>query len=146
MTIEEFKALLLDVETAVIKHGWDSPGYLDEDTCKRSDGKYVLEPICKKLGISYSGKTRWQLVRDIIHEESKRLLFTGSEIKSGLIVEMEREKCEFNPYKVSFTVNNEEADRKFRHLLKRAKSEFCSEADWLLEPLLVAVEGKGRRG
>jgi len=144
MNLQEFRTILNDPTRTVQRFDHSSMFTMDYNTCRRNDGKYVLYAVAKKLGvIGYTGCSRNCIVEMIITKEERLKFFTSNKKEnkpnsnSGL--EVTCAKQGFQPYEVCFKITTAQADEKFKELLERAKDEFCSDADWLLNPILEAV-------
>ena len=117
---------------------------LDVTNCRREDGAWVLPDLMQRLGIfGHSKSYKGSQISAIIRAEREKRVFTSETPGAAKNADGFELVCtknsSFQPYEVTFKVNSEVTDKKFKELLKRAKEEFCSTADWLLNPILKAV-------
>lgn len=136
-------------QNSVLKNG--DYGYLiaNPSTGIRGDGKYVLYVVAQILDVVGRGSMySEQLIQQILKKERMRRVFTvapdESNNDSRIFSEEEgfevfASKTPFTAYDIVLKVKDEEHHAKLVKTLAQAKDDYCSDADWLLNPLVRAV-------
>ena len=118
----------------------------------RHDGKYVLYVVAQILDITGRGTmTSYQLIESILRKEKVRRIFTlapgaTNEGNSDSRIFSEEDGFEvfaskkpFVAYEIILKIKDEEHHTKLVKALAQAKDDYCSDANWILNPLIQAV-------
>lgn len=139
-------------QNSVQKNGEWGNVIADPSTGMRRDGKYVLYVVAQILDVFGRGvMTSRELINAILVKEKARRIFTlapgttnqgqpdsrifseedGFEVFTG--------KKPFVAYEIILKVKDEEHHTKLVKALAQAKDDYCSDANWFLNPLVRAV-------
>jgi hypothetical protein len=153
MTYDQFADQIRN--NSVVKDG--DAGYGDPDTGRRVDGKFVLYVVASILDVLGRGSMdRCMLENAILRKELVRHTFTyyEDENKEDNAKEVDADskifctergfevccgKKPFAAYDIVLKVKDEEHHNKLIEALRTAREDYCSDADWLLDPLIKAV-------
>lgn len=151
MNLAEFQT---ELETNSVKENHSIYGYELQNGRRTCDGKWVLEDLARYYynleGVEKSTKNN--LISRIIRAERENPRFTRPENRntnnsvnsrsssnSSFEITVTEENQGFRPYTINIHVRDKATHDKLVRDVKRARSQFCSEGNWILTPLENAL-------